>query len=725
MKKAILFLITGIIASTAMLAVVPPVAAGPSESAAAQTDAAGVVPIAWDEFDEGLPGDEQGERTRQILLNSNKYALQTWFPTTFGSQSGRYLDLGGVGEGSIRPPGSEALALATSVATGAYDEGVTGLPVDHAEDVAVQLLTSIAYSHTANRANGWGDAWQSALWAYNAGFAGWLLWDDLGEDDRELVERMVVHEADRFLHYDVPYYRDADGNVVTPGDTKAEENAWNAAFLNQAVAMLPNHPNRAVWQDKAIELMISAYSRPSDLQNDTELNGKPVSEWLDGSNVFDDGTMVNHGFIHPDYFTSIANSAGSPALYALAALPTPKATVFNADVVYQALVDHEFASPPNDEPGGTIYVRDFDGQPTSSIYYPQGNDWGTSRQLNFLMIDTLADLYDLDGAVSVPAESWAQAHATRALEMQSRFDDGRTYGDPSEDTYSGREQWVALLAARTYVAHWVDHNAEVTFTNRAFPVTPEDYPGASVSMDAAPQYLPGETAPVIVRMRNDSTVPLLNVSAELDVPAGWTAELSEGARSTVRPGTTGSWTWHVTPGDDAAEGTARLDGSVSYLHYGRTRELETRANVQVPPGRNVALGKPTEVSSVLRADAGGEKAVDGGFTDASRWLSATDDSAPWISVDLAASTEIAAVYVYSGYQRTNHDPTTMLVDFTVEVWSDGEWVEVASVIDNREHLVRLRDLNVSGDQVRVLISDPSRSTIDVARVFEVEVYANS
>jgi hypothetical protein len=717
--------ITLVVAATAMLVGLVASAAAPA-SARPASGSSDVVPIAWGEFTAGLPDDEQAERTRAILLNTNRYALQTWFPQTYGSQGAEYLDLGGTGEGNIRPPGSEALSLAVSVATGAYDEATTGFPEEHAEDVAARLLKSIAYNHTANRPNGWGDAWQSALWAYNAGFAGWLLWDQLEDDDRALVGRMMVHEADRFLHYTVPYYQDADGNVVTPGDTKAEENAWNAAFLNLAVAMMPTHPNRAVWQDKAIELMVSAYSTPSDLENSTELNGKPVAEWLDGSNVFDDGTMVNHGFIHPDYFTSIANSAGSPAMYGLAGLPAPRAAVFNADLVYSALVDHQFDSPPYDAPGGTIYVRDSDGAATANVYYPQGNDWGTSRQLHFLLIDTLADVFGFDGQVSEPASDWAAAHATRALEMQSRFDDGRTYGDLSEDTYSGREQWVALLASRAYLTLWVDHNNAVEFTNRAYPVTPEDYPGASVSIEAAPQYIPGETTPVSIELHNESEIPLLELSAQLDLPDGWAAELvDQPSRRDLRLGKTATWTWNVTLDEDAAEGSTAIRGTVGYLHYGRQRELEATAYVQVPPGRNVALGRPTEVSSVLRAIAGGDKAVDGLFNDASRWLSAADDPAPWITIDLGDVINIDSVYVYSGYQQTNHDPTTMLVDFTVEVRSDGEWQEVAAVVDNREHLVALRDVAAHGDQVRLLISDPSRSSIDVARVFEVEVYGEA
>src|SRR5262245_46343535 len=75
---------------------------------AAAVPAYGVVaPISWQRFQAGLPADEQAERTRAILLNANKYALKTWFPSKYGSQTGEYLNLGGTAEGNIRPPGSE------------------------------------------------------------------------------------------------------------------------------------------------------------------------------------------------------------------------------------------------------------------------------------------------------------------------------------------------------------------------------------------------------------------------------------------------------------------------------------------------------------------------------------------------------------------------------------------------------------------------------------------
>jgi len=48
----------------------------------------------------------------------------------------------------------------------------------------------------------------------------------------------------------------------------------------------------------------SVFSRQSDLQNTTVVDGKPVRDWLDGYSVFPDGVLVNHNRVHPDYLVS-------------------------------------------------------------------------------------------------------------------------------------------------------------------------------------------------------------------------------------------------------------------------------------------------------------------------------------------------------------------------------------------------------------------------------------
>ena len=80
----------------------------------------------------------------------------------------------------------------------------------------------MAWHHKANSGEkGWGDQWQSALWAAQGAEAAWFLWDKLSEQTRNLVLKMLIHEADRFIGYQVPYYQDKEGRIVTPGDTKS------------------------------------------------------------------------------------------------------------------------------------------------------------------------------------------------------------------------------------------------------------------------------------------------------------------------------------------------------------------------------------------------------------------------------------------------------------------------------------------------------------------------
>ena len=109
-----------------------------------------------------------------------------------------------------------------------------------------------------------------------------------------MLAKVVVHEADRLRDTKVPYWHDSSGERF-PGDTKAEENAWNSMILNVAVAMMPRHPRAGPWRRVCSELMISSYARPSDLALATLVDGRPAREWLQGYNAREDGAVVNLG----------------------------------------------------------------------------------------------------------------------------------------------------------------------------------------------------------------------------------------------------------------------------------------------------------------------------------------------------------------------------------------------------------------------------------------------
>lgn len=136
-------------------------------------------------------------------------------------------------------------------------------------------------------------------------------------------------------------------------------------------------------------------------------------------------------------------------------------------------------------------------------------------------------------------------------------------------------------------------------------------------------------------------------------------------------------------------------------------------------GTNVALGANVTASSSLRDDTGGELAVDGLCSDASRWISAADDAAPAIEITWRDAAALAEVRVRSGYSK-DIGADSVLRSFTIEVNTLEGWVEIASYEGNTDRLVRADTGGRIADGVRVLISDPSASATDVARVFEIE-----
>lgn len=405
-----------------------------------------MVPINWDRFSNQRPQDQQGSLFRDILNNANKYALTTWWQKRgYATQKEAYLNFFGNEENNIRPVADEAFALAVSLKTKAYDSKITGVEKSTAEQRLKKMVVSLAFHHKVTTKDGWGNAWQSALWASRAGQAGWLIWDDLSLQERKYIQNMVIYEANRFNTYPPPYYRDPNGKINYPGDTKAEENAWNSTILQLATAMMPNHPNNQIWRIKMLQLMISSFARPLDITSREIVDGKTLSQWLKGSNLINDGTLINRGRLHPDYMTTVSLNIQAAMTYALAGLPVPKTATYNADIIYKALSDGKFFN-------SNIYVN---GQ--SKINYPRGTVLGTARRMNFATLDIEADVFGFDYSATKKGDYWANLHANAVKTMQLRSKDGRTYLYKNEDKYPGREEWVAELAAEGYLAKWLQN----------------------------------------------------------------------------------------------------------------------------------------------------------------------------------------------------------------------------------------------------------------------------
>ena len=404
-----------------------------------------VIPIDWEIFETSDP-DPQFPLSSKIVANAARYSF-SWANSYYSStpENDRFIIQNVNKEQPIRTPSSAALGLATALRTGVDPQSIGGSYEDVSRTVA-KLVKGVVINHKVNGGK-WGDHWQSTLWAAQVGRAGWMIWEILDENSREMLCRVVEYEANRLIipDYKVSYWNGKGGN------SHAEENSWDSMPLQLAVAMMPGHPNKKQWKEACSRLLISAYSVQADmLRNEPILDGKSPMEWLEGYNLREDGIIINHNILHNDYMSSIAHLQMSGFLvFSLALQPVPQTLDFNFGLIYKTLVSKEFKSPPYKQPGGTMYIP---GSPEQ--YYPEGTDWSSYRYACFYGLDVLADVlgYDKD----LPRASvWRKLRAERILELQSRHTDGRMYQEGEFDNYWGKEQMVFWMISDAHLLQWL------------------------------------------------------------------------------------------------------------------------------------------------------------------------------------------------------------------------------------------------------------------------------
>lgn len=424
----------------------------------------GVVPVNWPGLGSYSGADAAGTRVTAILAGSSRYLIGPWYAATYTYYlPDGYIDLKGTDERAVRLPAMAAVAATTALVTGTYDPRT--LSAANATTRTRNLIRTLAARHRANNTDTgtrWGGGWQTALWAYYTALAGWLFWDRLDDTERRHLVAMLVWEADRLttgndVHLigtsgDQLYMTRRDGTVVTPGDSKAEEDNWSAAALSLAAAMMPGHPGAARWTRRNVELLLAAAARPADLTGNETINGIRLSTWLRGTNIADDGTLENHARLHPLYMVAFDQSLYQGFVFGLAERAAPKAALHNIRQTYGALVDKQFPLPDG---GSTPIYRP--GSP--EIYYPEGNDWGTHFPFYFGNFDLLVSLTGQDQGITPPAAEWERLHNDDQLSLMSRFTDGRTYGAAGENTYYGREHRIGAMAGQTYLTLFLARNS--------------------------------------------------------------------------------------------------------------------------------------------------------------------------------------------------------------------------------------------------------------------------
>ncbi len=404
----------------------------------------------------GDPTGALGPEAADLLRGSVKYGLTTWWANPAQAQAllARPMDSAAQSDATdaVRRVSMEALGISTAVATGVYRPAETGMSEAQALDVVSTIVGSVACRHRANVLGGWGQSWQSTMWSSLAARAAWLSWADMPEQTRTCVRAMVLSEADFATRIDPATMVSAAGVLLHPGNSAAEENSWYALAPAMAVAMMPAAERRDVWRAAQVRLLAASWTRPADLAQDSVVDGRPLTDLVSGSNVEDDGTVINHDRIAPDYSTNAYQNIDAVLLATLAGQRAPQAAMLGLPAVYAALGTNTYSVASGFlTPGGTVYDPLSPFQPARfGVYYPQGCDWGLGQVLPYALFDAQAAAYGFGGAAGTPADAAAAAarHLAEATQMQQRYGDGHLYAGPAEYKYVGREEHTAQLAAQ-------------------------------------------------------------------------------------------------------------------------------------------------------------------------------------------------------------------------------------------------------------------------------------
>lgn len=198
----------------------------------------------------------------------------------------------------------------------------TGVTWDDVEEMAMKSLIFAYSTHKANKLkvcsgnNYWGSvstsdfAWESSLWAMSVAYSAFFQWDKLTETQRDYIYKLLKAECNYELTRSIP--------TGYSGDTKAEENGWEADILAATLGLFPDDALAARWFQRLREFAINSYSHIDDKTNrtvvDPDYDSKTVAQLYKGQNLYDDYTLQNHNYFHTSYQNVVMQELGEAAL---------------------------------------------------------------------------------------------------------------------------------------------------------------------------------------------------------------------------------------------------------------------------------------------------------------------------------------------------------------------------------------------------------------------------
>src|SRR5579871_1099718 len=194
----------------------------------------------------------------QCLTNFETYAESIWVPATYAGappDSGYWGDGGNSGNGGIRGNSGIAVAYATLVVALPGDSRTSNRLSRIRQALNYDAGTHVTGSYTTVNSGKWGWSsgslatctsqggadWQSAEWSGSMGLACLLVQSNLPAATVSNVQNVIASEATHRASIP-PCTR-----ILSDGDTKAEENAWDGNILSLAAAWMTNNASQSNW----------------------------------------------------------------------------------------------------------------------------------------------------------------------------------------------------------------------------------------------------------------------------------------------------------------------------------------------------------------------------------------------------------------------------------------------------------------------------------------------
>jgi hypothetical protein len=266
----------------------------------------------------------------QMLADFSTYIVNDWqecqAPNDIGEACGCFKGENTMAndERGVRPNADLSMICAFLVKYG-KPAGVKlpdGIRWEQLEELARKSLVFAYSTHKANKLkvckgnNYWGSTsqsdavWESSLWAMSVAYSAFFQWERLSEAQKGYVYALLKAECNYELERSIP--------TGYAGDTKAEENGWEADVLAATLGLFPNDPLAPQWFERLRAFAINSYSHPSDKENqqviDPWYDNKTVADLYQGQNLYDDYSLQNHNLFHTSYQNVVMQELGEAAL---------------------------------------------------------------------------------------------------------------------------------------------------------------------------------------------------------------------------------------------------------------------------------------------------------------------------------------------------------------------------------------------------------------------------